>query len=472
VLSLRVRLLLGIFLLVSTGLLGLGIATYVALDAFLVQRVDDQLRLADPFAGGQSGDRGPQHRPGPPGPGDGNLPAGSYAALVRSDGTVVREQSVTFGGPTTRPVLPRPLPDAGAGAATVVTTGAFRVLIRRIDNTDGVFLIVAEPLADVESTLAGLLRVEAVISSLVLLAVMLVALWIVRVGLRPLDRMRQVATEIAAGDLGRRVSPAVAHTEIGRLGLALNDMLSRIEHGFAEQKRTEDRLRRFVADASHELRTPLTSVRGYAELLRRRRSIPVAETELAQRRIEEEAIRMSGLVDDMLLLARLDQGRPLDRESVDLARIARDAVADARVVAPNRPITLTAPDELPVPGDEMRLRQVFANLVMNAVVHTPATSPIEVSLGREDAWARLTVSDHGPGLSEPERARVFEPFFRADPGRSRDRGGSGLGLSIVAAVVGAHSGRVEAVETPGGGATFRVALPAESVGQGPGAKET
>jgi two-component system OmpR family sensor kinase len=236
-------------------------------------------------------------------------------------------------------------------------------------------------------------------------------------------------------------------------------MLTQIEAAFAERTSSEQRLRRFVADASHELRTPLTSIRGYAELLRGGAARSPQDSALARRRIEEEADRMSVLVDDMLLLARLDQGRPLEREPVDLLLIAQDALADARAVAPGRRLDLSAPRTVSVTGDEMRLRQVVGNLVRNALVHTPAGTPVEIDLTTPGGVAILTVADHGRGLPASTADRIFEPFFRSDPGRSRDRGGSGLGLSIVAGVVAAHQGAVRVSETPGGGATFSVQLP-------------
>jgi two-component system OmpR family sensor kinase len=320
-------------------------------------------------------------------------------------------------------------------------------------------VILAIPLTDVQATLDNLLQFEGLISAAVLLALALFAWSIIGVGLRPLERMGSTAKAIAAGDLSRRVEPATPRTEIGRLGLSLNGMLSQIEMAFAERTRSEQRLRRFLADASHELRTPLTSIRGYAELLRRGAAQTAEDSALARRRIEAEAIRMSVMVDDLLLLARLDQGRPLDQAPVDLQQIAHDACADARAVAPSRAITLWAREAVVVRGDELRLRQVVANLVSNAIVHTPTGTPIEVSVTSNGERAALSVTDHGPGLKGEETGRVFEPFYRADPGRSRDRGGSGLGLSIVAAVVTAHGGVVQVLETPGGGATFRVELP-------------
>jgi two-component system OmpR family sensor kinase len=293
-------------------------------------------------------------------------------------------------------------------------------------------------------------------------AIAILALLIITVGLRPLQRMGGVAADIAAGDLSRRVEPATSKTEIGRLGLALNGMLSQIEAAFEQRKASEQRLRRFIADASHELRTPLTSIRGYSEMLRRGAAESPADADTARRRIEEESVRMSVLVDDMLLIARLDQGRPLESKPVDLQAIAADTAADARAVAPQREITLTAPGSVVVEGDDTRLRQVLGNLVRNAIVHTPQQSSIEIAVSTEDSIGRMSVVDHGPGLSDDEKRRIFEPFYRADPSRSRDSGGAGLGLSIVNAVVSAHGGKVHVKETAGGGATFEVELPLAS----------
>ncbi len=323
----------------------------------------------------------------------------------------------------------------------------------------GQFIVLAIPLTDVQSTLSQLLAQEAVISAGVIGGTLVLALLIVQLGLRPLRRMGAVAGEIAAGDYSRRVEPATPRTEIGRLGLALNAMLTQIEAAFAQRTASERRLRRFIADASHELRTPLTSIRGYSEMLRRGASESPSDAELARRRIEEESVRMSTLVDDMLLIARLDQGRPIDSRPVDLQVIARDAAADARAVAPQREITLDAPERVLVAGDDTRLRQVVGNLVRNALVHTPSTTPVEIEVTTQNGTAQLSVADHGPGLPAADRDRIFEPFYRADASRSRDSGGAGLGLSIVSAVVAAHGGKIEVRETEGGGATFDVRLP-------------
>ncbi|MDQ6692038.1 MAG: HAMP domain-containing histidine kinase, partial [Candidatus Dormibacteraeota bacterium] len=432
--SLRARLLLGMVVLVLLGLVVVDVATYVSLNSFLVSQVDDQLRASVPLAAEQLIDRHDERHVGPAfgsGPSNG-LPAGAYVAVLGPDGAILAERINQFAASsiTAKPTLPGRLPEASTDRPTLFTAGgpagaSYRVLILRLTGGTGGFFVVAVPLThEVQRTLDQLLVRELVISGLVLLGIVLLAMWIIRAGLRPLERMGDTATAIAAGDLSRRVSPATPRSEIGRLGVALNAMLAQIEVAFEERARSENRLRRFVADASHELRTPLTSIRGYAELLRRRRELTAGESETAHRRIEEEALRMTALVDDLLLLARLDQGRPLENELVDLRTIATDAVADLSVTAPSRPVELQAGEPVQVNGDDLRLRQVVANLLRNAVVHTPPRSAIEVSVAIRDGFAVLTVADHGPGLDEAERLRIFEPFYRADPGRSRDRGGS------------------------------------------------
>ncbi len=264
------------------------------------------------------------------------------------------------------------------------------------------------------------------------------------------------------GDPPRRVEPADSTTEVGRLGLALNEMLGRIEQAFAAQEASEQRLRRFLADASHELRTPLTSIRGYSELFRRGADSRPADLETAMRRIEEEARRMGVLVDDLLLLARLDADRPLARDSVDLVGIVTDAAHDARAADPDRTISLDTPSRLTLIGDADRLLQVVANQLANALRHTPAGTPIEMSLATSGDWATLSVRDHGPGLPPDALAMVFEPFSRLDASRGRATGGAGLGLAIVKAVVEAHGGRVDAVTPQDGGASFTVRLPLTS----------
>jgi two-component system OmpR family sensor kinase len=462
--SLRGRLLIGVISLVVVGLLILDVAIYASLQRFLISRVDDQLHGAHNIAISALG--GPNEGPGPQT--SGGLPENTVVEIVTPSGAVVVAKTLLFPGatPTSNlPVLPKPLPNASETNPAITTLAGttdrsqYRASIWHEDLFQGNDVVLAIPLGDVQSTLSQLLQLEVLISLGVVAAMAILAFVIIRISLRPLQKMGAVAKEIAAGDLARRVEPATPRTEIGRLGLALNGMLSQIESAFAERTASNRRLRRFIADASHELRTPLTSIRGYSEMLRRGAAESPSDAELARRRIEEESIRMTGLVDDMLVLARLDQGRPLEQEPIDLQALAADAVADARAVAPQREIKLTSPGRVVVNGDDTRLRQVVGNLVRNAIVHTPPETPIDIAISTEDSVARLSVADHGPGLPAEDVDRIFEPFYRADPSRSRDSGGAGLGLSIVSAVVTAHGGHVIVRETDGGGATFEVELP-------------
>jgi two-component system, OmpR family, sensor kinase len=303
------------------------------------------------------------------------------------------------------------------------------------------------------------LKVELLVALGVLVALAILAWWVIKLGLRPLEHMQETAGAIAAGDLSQRIDIEDEHTEVGRLGLALNEMMQQIETAFAARAASEGRLRRFVGDASHELRTPLTSIRGYAELFRRGAADRPEDLAKAMRRIEEEADRMGSLVDDMLLLARLDQGRPLERQPVDLTRLIRDAVDDARAVAPNRPIDFSPNGAVFVPGDELRLRQVLGNLLQNANRHTPPETPVHVRVVNGDEEAVIEVADEGPGMSTDDVNRVFERFWRSDPSRTRSSGGAGLGLAIVSAIATAHGGRAEVQSAPGQGSVFRVHLP-------------
>jgi two-component system OmpR family sensor kinase len=293
-----------------------------------------------------------------------------------------------------------------------------------------------------------------------LAVVALVTWWVLRLGVRPVQRMAAAASAVGAGDLSARVPAGEPGTEVGELGVALNRMLGRIEEAFAERERADRRLRQFVADASHELRTPVTTIRGYAELYRAGGLPPGEPLDEAMRRTEQEAVRMGSLVDDLLLLARLDQGRPLGRAPVDLAAVVADAARDARAVDPSRPVTVAADGPLVVQGDDGRLRQVVANLVGNALAHTPPGTPVRLAARREGDRAVVEVADDGPGMAPEVAARAFERFFRGDPSRSRHRGGSGLGLAIVESTVAAHGGTVDLVTSPGEGTTVRVRLPA------------
>ena len=471
--SLRSRVLAATLALVVAGLAVAGVATYFFLRSFLLHRVDQQLVSA-------SQSQAPEHvlneqvqyghsdQGGPAG----GLPIGTYVALLDSSGHTIHSTTPGYPGSTSAPRLPADLPGATGStrrqivftAGDVVPGPSFRVIAVRVGigplgSIPGT-LVIAIPYTEIEGTLHRLVWVEIAVASGVVVAVGGAGWWLVRRGLRPLDRMGDTADEIAAGDLSQRVDGADERTEVGRLGLALNTMLERIQTAFDRQRASEDRLRRFIADASHELRTPITSIRGYAELFRHGAAVRPDDLELAMRRIEDEGARMGVLVDDLLLLARLDQGRPLDRAPVDLAAIVTDAVHDARAAAPDREISLSADGALEVPGDELRLRQVVANLLDNARAHTPAGTPVSVRLSRDADSASLEVSDRGPGLSPAEAEQIFERFYRGDPSRSRSSGGAGLGLSIASAIVEAHGGRITAASTPGEGATFVVTLPA------------
>jgi two-component system OmpR family sensor kinase len=331
------------------------------------------------------------------------------------------------------------------------------------DPEDSGITIVAVPLTEVKQTLDRLLLVEGLVILGVLAALGLSAFFVVRLGLRPLDRMEVTAGEIAAGKLSRRVSPATTKTEIGRLGLALNAMLDRLEEAFAEREASEDRLRQFLADASHELRTPLASIRGYAELFRMGAMQQDGGTETAMRRIEEESRRMGVLVEDLLTLARLDEEPEPTRAPVDIAALARDAALDARATVPDRDISARTPDTALVSGDGHQLRQVFANLMRNALVHTPPGTPIELSVEQDERTVTVTVRDHGPGLPAAARENLFDRFWRAEGGRERGRAGAGLGLAIVREVIDAHGGQITAENAVDGGARFIVRLPKAGV---------
>jgi two-component system, OmpR family, sensor kinase len=450
---------------VTVALVAAGTATYTALQGFLTTQLNDSLQSAIHSAY-QTWHDCNEGRCGGPGPGTG-YPGGSYMTLLTPGGQQVGAsvQVPQPNGSTGSAVIPKSLPAATEESPAFLSVGGrgavahYQLIEAPLDEAGGNIFVLAEPLTAIDATLGRLLLLEALVGVVALVAAGNLAWWLVRVSLRPLERIEDTAAAIAAGDLGRRVEPAAPNTEVGRLGLALNAMLTQIERAFSERTRSEQKLREFMAAASHELRTPLTSIRGYAEMLRRGAESSQEDAAQARRRIEEESVRMTGLVDDMLLLARLDQGRPLERQRVDLARLASDACADARASSRDRTIALEAPKQLWVVGDEARLRQAIGNLVRNAVVHTPPSAPIEVAVRTADAKVVVEVADHGPGLPAGERSRVFEPFYRSDAGRSRDRGGAGLGLSIVAAVATAHAGEVDVAETPGGGATFRLSLP-------------
>jgi two-component system OmpR family sensor kinase len=320
-------------------------------------------------------------------------------------------------------------------------------------------LVIATPLTDVVATLHTLVWTEVGVSLAAVLIAVAVGAWLVRVGLRPLEDMAETADEIAAGHLDRRVDTTDAATEVGRLGTALNSMLGRIETAFDEKEESEHRLRRFIADASHELRTPLTSIRGYAELARMQRAMGAETDPEGLDRIEAEGTRMSRLVEDLLMLARSDQGAAPVTEVIDLAGLSDEAAAGVRAAHPDRPIEVRVPAGLTVLADPDQLLRVLRNLIANAAVHTAPGGPIRVTGFRDGPQVVLQVADSGPGLPPEEAAHVFERFWRADKARTRAKGGSGLGLAIVRSIVEAHGGTVGFESSVAGGSTVSVRLP-------------
>ncbi|GAB2643337.1 sensor histidine kinase [Kribbella swartbergensis] len=485
---LRVTIVVVLLTLVALALVASGVIATTIMRGYLVDRVDTQLAKA---AMEFRQDAGPDNRPPRPGPGR-HRPLPSMIVVQFTNVEGAPDDSL-FRAPLAET---EPLPDLPK-----LTLDQVRALDGEPFNTDAVSgnatwrvvavplhdgsgsVMVSQSLGDLNRTIQRLIGVQAAAALILLVLLAGVGTYVVRRSLRGLEDVEHTAVAIAGGDLSRRVPQRDPRTEVGRLSLALNQMLGQIETAFAQRtaselqarrsedvarrseeaaRQSEDRMRRFVADASHELRTPLTSIRGFAELSRQRGD--TADPDV-MRRIEDEAKRMGLLVDDLLLLARLDQQRPLTMEPVDLLPVAADALHNAQAVQPDRDISLRIlPDsEAPVVhGDEARLRQVLGNLVGNALHHTPPDAPITVSVGTRDGAAILEVSDTGPGLTDEQKARVFERFYRADSARTRSTGGSGLGLSIVAALVAAHRGRVTVTDTDPHGATFTVSLPLSS----------
>ena len=468
--SLRRRLLLGLVTIAAVLVLtNLTLANRY--ETFLLQRIDDQLVdvASRPVF---RGDRGPGRR----GPDEQTL--SEYFIAVGDPATgQLRTTPSAFADES------RPPPTLVAGelarraqrppepftASARSGDGTWRLVAVGNGRLGGV-TVVGLSLDEIDTTMDRMRAVQRLGTLAVLASLGLVFWWVLRLGVHPIEDMAETADAIAAGDLSRRVTPPRGRTEAGRLASAFNAMLERIQQAFREREASEERVRRFAADASHELRTPLTSILGYAELYRAGGLRGDDELAGAMGRVEQEGRRMKALVEDLLQLARLDEHRALERRPVRLDELVLGAVGDARAVEPDRPIS-DALSPAVVDGDEGQLRQVVSNLLANARAHTPAGTPVHVSVARrEDGTAVLEVADEGPGIDEATAARVFDRFYRADPSRARDgaatadgaAGGSGLGLAIVHAVVAAHGGRVGVSSSPGRGARFTVELPASA----------
>jgi len=456
---LRIKLISAVLLLVMLALAVFSVASVFFMRSYFVNQTDRQLRAAAQQIARQV-DNGRLPFP----------PLGFVLVLEDPDGgTRVLSVPGQPHGDSDGPKLSPKAPDFQPYTATSANGDGDSWRVYTLPLSNGGSISIGQNLKTVDETVRELILVDALLGGSVVILLALVGAWIVRTSLRPLEEIETTAEAIAGGDLSQRVPERDPRTEVGRLSLSLNGMLGQIETAFTAQaaseaaaRSSEDRMRRFVADASHELRTPLTAIRGFAEFYRQGAARTPEETARLIGRIEGAASRMGLLVEDLLLLARMDQQRPLARTEVDLLTVAADAVQEARATAPDHPIDLSVAGGIyQVLGDDQRLRQVLGNLLSNAVTHTPPGTPVEVrlhpgKLGDREA-AVCEVVDAGPGLPPEARERIFERFYRADEARSQ--GGTGLGLAIVAALVAAHEGIVEVESDPGEGATFRVTLP-------------
>ena len=457
---LRVGLVAATLLLAACGLTASGIAVTSILRHSLIKRVDQTLQEGTRRGWAQAPLGTSPVRRGPTLEGP---PSHFYLRAISPDGrtwTVVNDSNA-------QPALPENN-DVGPKPTTVRSVDNSGVQWRAVSvrGPHGRLVTVAYDLSDVQETVRSLVWLQLGIGAAVLMVLGLAEFWSVHRSLRPLMEVEQTAAAIAAGQLARRVPERDPRTEVGRLSSALNGMLAQIQRALAssessaEQARnSEERMRRFITDASHELRTPLTTIRGFAELYRQGAA---RDMEMVMSRVESESRRMGLLVDDLLLLARLDAQRPIEQNRVDLLALASDAVHDAQAIAPKRNITMEVFDGPGTPevlGDEPRLRQVLGNLVTNALQHTPESADITVRVGTEGDDAIVEVVDEGPGMSQEDALRIFERFYRTDSSRARISGGTGLGLSIVDSLVLAHDGTVTVTTAPGQGCRFYVSLP-------------
>ncbi len=485
--SLSARLLVGQVCLLLVVCLGIGAVTVLALHQYLIGEVDNQLRETahrsaiiygqpppPPLPPFERDNRPPWPRPGPgpeflDAPGQ---PIGMVAAVI-TNGTVADAGLLGPGGEraSLSPKATAQLAEYTGLRRTVTRDldglGTYRVVAVRSRLT-GETLVIGLSMGNVEATLWRVALIFAVVTAVALAVATTVGIWINRRALAPLTRVVATAGEVANLPLDRgevqlpvRVSEPDAnpYTEVGRLGLALNRMLDHISTALSTRQASESRVRQFVADASHELRTPLAAIRGYTELAQRKRDQVPDDVAHAMSRVESEAVRMTHLVEDLLLLARLDSGRPLESEPVDLSRLSADVASDAHVAGPDHQWNLDVPtDPLYVTGDDARLHQVVANLLANARTHTPPGTSVTLSLHAESDAAVLRVADDGPGIPSELQSEVFERFARGDTSRSRKGGSTGLGLAIASAVVRAHSGSIELRSVPGW-TEFTVRLP-------------
>jgi two-component system OmpR family sensor kinase len=505
--SLRLRLLVAVGLIAMVALVVADFATYSALRTSLYNQVDQQLAQRQPHfvvsqvtgnvvcpspQSGRTGGSPVDNGGGPGGGGDGgggenfpNIFGISYASVVKQSGSVVDslECPAYVGGHSYRPQLPSQIsgfstqPDGTEVA--YFTTGSvnangptFRVRAQKVDGgaLSGDVLVQAQPLVDQNSTLHTLFLTELAVTAGALVLALAGGWWLVRIGLRPLEDVERTAESIAAGDLDQRVPGADQATEVGRLARALNVMLERIQAAFSARVASESRLReneqhlrQFVADASHELRTPIAAVSAYAELFERGGAQHSEDLPRIVSGIRNETARMDRLVNDLLTLARLDEGVPMEMTPVELVALASEAVRTATAVGPDWPVRFSASRPVEVMGNADRLRQVIDNLLANVRAHTPPGTTATVHVDQIGDQAQIEVRDTGPGMPDDEARRVFERFYRADPARARTGGGSGLGLSIVAAIVTAHGGTVTAASTPGEGLVVIVLIPVNNV---------
>jgi two-component system OmpR family sensor kinase len=460
--------------IVAVVLIGVFVALTVTIQTQLISQVDDRLRSLTPG--------GPARVQNPPpwfedladrplAPSDDPFSqriSDVYQGFITADGELVTVFAPNFaeGEYPTPDIDPANLDVGEPVTFTVAATDGtitYRVLVQ---PTGDLISVTGLPIDSVQATIDRLIWLGVAGSMAILIVLGIVGWWVVHLGIRPVKKMTETATRIAGGDLSVRVPELAAGTESGDLAVALNQMLGRIETALDERSRSEERLRRFVADASHELRTPVTSIRGYAELYRLGGlDDPDALTD-AMRRTEQEAARMGRLINDMLALARLDEHRCAARQPVDLSQLVRDAAADASASAPERTIAVDAPNAIVVIGDDDQLRQVVANVVSNALVHTD--SSVHLRSSSDGSRAVVEVIDQGHGMPPEIVERVTERFFRADQSRSRQSGGSGLGLAIVDAVVAAHGGAIDIISVPDHGTTVRLSFPlASAVGPRP-----